>query len=327
MLKKKLILSLIALISTTFIGCNAKDSNEKVVQIGICQLTQHEALDEANTGFTEKISTLLKEKGISVEIDSKNAQGDFQTAQTIGVQFASDKKDLIFAIATPAAQAMYNSTKEIPIVFTAVTDPVAAGIASGWDSSGNNTTGVSDMVPVDKQIDLMTKLIPATKKLGFIYNTSEANSLVQLELIKKECAKKGIEVVQIGITNVNEIEQNLKSNLNKIDALYLPTDNVVASAYSLVNKISNEKKIPVFCAEEAAVTRGGLATIGINYRKLGEATAEKAFEILVNKKNPSDIKIETSENLDIVINEDVAKELNITIPDDIKAKAKLVGTE
>ncbi|MGL4876040.1 MAG: ABC transporter substrate-binding protein [Clostridium sp.] len=328
MLKKKLLASLLTLISITFLGCNKEDTtNEKTINIGICQLTQHEALDEANLGFTEKIKTLLEKEGVSVNIDLKNAQGDFQTAQTIGTQFASDKKDLIFAIATPSAQAMYNSTKEIPIVFTAVTDPVIAGIAESFESSGNNTTGVSDMVPVDRQIELMTKLIPSTKKLGFIYNTSESNSLVQLDLVKAECIKKGIEVVPIGITNVNEIEQNLRSNLGKIDALYVPTDNVVASAYSLVCKISNEKEIPVFCAEEAAVKQGGLATIGINYRDLGEATAEKAFEILINKKNPSDIKIETSKNLDILINKDVAEKLNITIPEDVKANAKLIGGE
>ncbi|MGL5417047.1 MAG: ABC transporter substrate-binding protein [Clostridium sp.] len=323
---RKTLVSILTMASLVFMGCSAKSTTEKTeeINIGICQLTQHEALDSANLGFTEKIKELCKAEGKSITLDSKNAQGDFQTAQTIGIQFVNDKKDLIFAIATPAAQAICNSTTEIPIVFTAVTDPIAAGISKEWSSSGNNTTGVSDMVPVDRQINLMLELLPNTKTVGFIYNTSEANSLAQLELVKIECEKNGVKIKPIGVTNVNEIEQNLRNGLSKIDVLYVPTDNVVASAYSLVAKISNESKIPVFCAEEAAVFKGGLATIGINYKELGEKSAEKAFDILINGKNPSDLKIDISENLDVVINEDVAKKLNISIPDKIKENAKLV---
>lgn len=277
----------------------------------------------ANKGFIDGLKEKGYEEGKNVTFDQQNAQGEQANAQTICKQFADSNKDLIFAIATPAAQAAYNSTKDIPIVFTAVTDPVSAEIAKDWKSSGTNVTGTSDKVPVDDQVKLMKKLLPDTKTIGVIYNTSETNSVVQVDELKSAAEKEGLAVKEIGVTNVNEINQNLASALGEIDVLYTPTDNTVASAYSLVGKLCLDANKPIIGAEEAVVTKGGLATIGIDYYKLGKEAGYKAAEVLDGKK-PSDVEITTLSEMSFTINEDVAKKLNITIPEDIDKDAKKV---
>ncbi|EOR27362.1 ABC transporter substrate-binding protein [Clostridium sartagoforme AAU1] len=327
--KKKISLILISLLTVSnLLGCEkTKDSasvnEETKIRIGVNQLVQHPALDSAREGFIEG----LKEKGYednkNISIDYQNAQGDTATSQTIAQKFVADKKDLILAIATPAAQAVYNATKDIPTVFTAVTDPIAAEIAKDWRSSGTNLTGVSDMVPVDKQLELLLKLKPDVKTIGVIYNTSEANSEVQVEALKKEAEKVNLKVKEIGITNVNEINQNLTSAIKDIDALYTPTDNTVASAYDLVGQIAIKNNIPILGAEEAVVSKGGLCSIGIDYFKLGKETAYKAVEILEGKK-PNEIEITTLSDMNITINTDVATKLNIEIPSDLDEKSNKV---
>lgn len=320
-----------AIIGTSLIGCGSSagtsststGSNEKVKNIGVVQLVQHDALDSANKGFVDALKEKGYEDGKNINIDQQNAQGEQANAQTITKQFADSNKDLIFAIATPAAQAAYNSTKDIPIVFTAVTDPIAAEIAKDWKSSGTNVTGTSDKVPVEDQMKLLKKLLPDTKTVGVVYNTSETNSVIQVDELKAAAEKEGLAVKEVGVTNVNEINQNLASALNEIDVLYTPTDNTVASAYSLVGKLCLDAKKPIIGAEEAVVTKGGLATIGIDYYKLGKEAGYKAVEILEGKK-PSDIEITTLSEMSFTINTDVAEKLGITIPDDILKDAKKV---
>ncbi len=329
--KISMILSML-LIGTSLIGCgnSAVDNNEQSTgnneskkNIGIVQLVQHDALDSSNKGFVDALKEKGYEDGKNIAIEQQNAQGEQANAQTICSQFVDAKKDLIFTIATPAAQAAYNSTKDIPIVFTAVTDPVDADIANDWKSSGTNVTGTSDKVPVDQQIDLLKKLIPDAKTLGVIYNTSEANSVIQVDELKKAAEAKGLSVKEIGVTNVNEINQNLSSALGDIDALYTPTDNTVASGYALVGNLCIEKNVPIIGAEEAVVDKGGLASIGIDYYKLGKEAGYKAVEILEGK-SPSDIEITTLSDMSFTINTDVAEKLGITIPDDILKDAKKV---
>ena len=320
--KNKLALMLGALlIGGSLAGCTSE--KEGKTTIGISQFIQHDALDASREGFIEGLKEKGYEDGKNITIDYKNAQGEIGTAQTIAQQFSSDKKDLILAIATPTAQAAYNTTKDIPIVFTAVTDPVIAEIAKDWKSSGTNVTGVSDMVPVDKQLELLTKLIPGVKTIGVIYNTSEANSKVQVDELKKQASIFNLEVKEIGVTNVNEINQNLTSAIGDIDVLYTPTDNTIAAAYDLVGDVALKNNVPILGAEEAVVSKGGLCSIGIDYFKLGKETAYKAVEIIEGKK-PSEVEITTLSDMSITINTDVAKKLNITIPDDINTKAKKV---
>ena len=328
--KRKLAMLLCSvMIGTVLTGCGSTSSSSsagssgKMKNVGVVQLVQHDALDSANKGFIDGLKEKGYEEGKNVTFDQQNAQGEQANAQTICKQFADSNKDLIFAIATPSAQAAYNSTKDIPIVFTAVTDPVSAEIAKDWKSSGTNVTGTSDKVPVDDQVKLMKKLLPDTKTIGVIYNTSETNSVVQVDELKSAAEKEGLAVKEIGVTNVNEINQNLASALGEIDVLYTPTDNTVASAYSLVGKLCLDANKPIIGAEEAVVTKGGLATIGIDYYKLGKEAGYKAAEVLDGKK-PSDVEITTLSEMSFTINEDVAKKLNITIPEDIDKDAKKV---
>ncbi len=330
--KRKLAMLLCTvLVGGIFVGCgkSTTDSNgasstkTDVKNIGVVQLVQHDALDSANKGFVDGLKEKGYEEGKNIKIEQQNAQGEIANAQTISKQFVDAKKDLIFAIATPAAQAAYNSTKDIPIIFTAVTDPVKAEIAKDWTSSGTNVTGTSDKVPVDEQIDLLKKLLPNAKTVGVIYNTSETNSVIQVDEFKSAAEKQNLTVKEIGVTNVNEINQNLASALSGIDALYTPTDNTVASGYALVGKLCLDKNVPIIGAEEAIVTKGGLASIGIDYYKLGKEAGSKAADVLDGKK-PSDVKISTLSEMSFTINTDVAKKLNVTVPTDIDSKAKKV---
>jgi putative ABC transport system substrate-binding protein len=310
-------------------GNSGADSNKgsnasaQVKNIGVLQLVQHDALDAANKGFVDGLKEKGFEDGKNIKIEQQNAQGDQGNAQTIAKQFADSKKDLIFAIATPAVQASYNATKDIPIIFTAVTDPVKAEVAKDWKSSGTNVTGTSDKVPVDKQIELLKKLIPNAKTVGVIYNTSETNSVIQVDELKAAAEKAGLKVKEVGVTNVNEINQNLSNALGEMDVLYTPTDNTVASGYSLVGKLCLDKKVPIIGAEEAIVTKGGLASIGIDYYKLGKEAGAKAADVL-NGKKPSEVEITTLSDMAFTINTDTAKKLNITIPKEIEDKAKKV---
>ncbi|WP_418223672.1 ABC transporter substrate-binding protein [Clostridium isatidis] len=318
--KKKIAMLLAGLLGvSSFVACQKNGEaikDNKKVEIGITQIVQHPALDLAREGFIEGLREKGYEDGKNITIDYQNAQGDAATSQTIAQKFVSEDKDMILAIATPSAQAVYNATKEIPSVFTAVTDPVAAGIAESWESSGTNFTGVSDMVPIDKQLQLLLKLVPEVKTLGVIFNTSEANSIVQVETLKEEAIKLNIEVKEIGVTNVNEINQNLIAVIKSIDALYTPTDNTVASAFDLIGKIAVENNVPILGAEEAVVDVGGLCSIGIDYFKLGKETAFKAVEILEGKK-PAEIKISTLDDMSIKINREIAAKLGIKIPENI----------
>ena len=320
------ILSEVIMLSVLYSCSNNKENSGKddeIYKIGINQIVQHSALDSAREGFIDG----LKEKGYvdgdNIEIDYENAQGDVSIAQTISKQFVNNEVDMIFAISTSSAQSAYNATKEIPIVFTAVTDPVAAGIANSFESSGNNVTGMSDMVSMTEQIALLQEIVPSIRNIGVIYNTSEANSIVQVDELKAAAKESNLEVKEISITTVNEINQNLSANIKDIDALYVPTDNTVASAYELVGNICLNNNIPMLCAEEAGVSKGGLCSIGIDYYQLGKETAYKAVEIIEGKK-PSEIKIEKSSDMNVTINSDVAKEINIEIPKEIEEKAQII---
>lgn len=325
MKKKKIALLLGAIMSVSiFAGCEDSGSKDKdVKKIGVLQLIQHEALDSANEGFVDGLKEKGYEDGKNIKIEQQNAQGKIDIAQQIAGQFVSGNKDLIFSIATPTTQAVLNSTDSIPVVFSAVTDPVADGLAKSWESSGNNCTGTSDKVSIEEQLELLKKLIPDVKTVGIIYTTSETNSVNQVKELEKLASKFDIKIKKIGVANINEINQNLTNAVGSIDALYAPTDNNVAASYDLVGRICVDNNIPAIGAEPAIVEKGGLFSKGLDYYELGKMAGYKAALIL-DGKDPSDIKIETMKELAITINTDVADKLKITIPDDIKAEATLV---
>lgn len=324
--KKKVALLLCGMLAVSgLIGCGSSDTgktNEKK-KIGVVQFIAHGALDDANKGFVDALKEKGYEEGKNIEIDQKNANGQIDLAAQITGQFVSDKKDAIFAIATPSAQAAYNSTKEIPIIFTAVTDPIDAEIAKDLKSSGNNVTGTIDKVSIDEQLEMFKKIMPDCKTLGFIYTTSEANSVNQLKELKEVAPKHGLTIKEIGVANINEINQILTAQIGTVDALYAPTDNNVAASYELVAQIALKANKPILGAEPAVVEKGGLISKGLDYYTLGKMAGYKAAEVLEGKK-PADIQIEAMKELAITVNTDVAKKLNITIPDDIMKVAKTV---
>lgn len=325
--KKKIALLLCGLLGASLlVGCGGENENEKETvkkKVGIIQLIQHDALDQANKGFIDGLAEKGYKDGENIEIEQQNASGKQDTAQQIAGQFVSAKKDLIFAIATPTAQACYNATKDIPIVFSAVTNPVNDGLAKDWKSSDCNTTGTSDMANIDGQLALLKEVLPNAKTLGVVYTTSETNSVNQVNELELLAAKYNLKIKKIGVANINEINQVLSNAMGDIDVLYAPTDNNVAASYELVAQIALKANKPVIGAEPAVVEKGGLLSKGIDYYELGKMAGYKAAEIL-DGKNPQDIEIETMKELAITVNTDVAKKLGITIPQNILDSAKKV---
>ncbi|MGK0466956.1 ABC transporter substrate-binding protein [Clostridium sp.] len=328
---KQLFLTAVLLTATILGGCSGtsasnsdqKLKDKKVIKIGITQIIEHPSLDLAREGFISALKSKGYEDGKNIKIDYQNAQGDMPTAQSIAQNFVSQKEDLIFAVATPTAQAAFNATKDIPILITAVTDPVNAGLAKYLENSGTNVTGTSDNVSIEKQFELLKKLVPSAKKVGILYNTSESNSEIQVENAKKISKNYGLEIITAGLTNVNEVQQSLNSIIGKIDVLYVPTDNVVVSAMPVIANACFKRNLPIIGSEKGAVSQGGLATMGINYTKLGFQTGLMAVDIIEGKK-PSEIPITMLKDMQLFINEDAAKKLNIKIPQDLASKAEKV---
>lgn len=313
MTKKLVGLLALVLIMGATVSCGQKEKER--ISIGITQIVEHPALDAARDGFLEVLKA--SEFGDRLDIESKSAQGDISIAQNIAQSFVESKKDIILAIATPTAQAAYNATKEIPILITAVTDPVAAGL------TGANVTGTSDATPMDKQFELLKKLIPQAKKVGIVYNLSEQNSEIQVNMAKAICGKYGFEIEAVGISSVNEMSQALDILLTKVDVLYTPTDNLVVSAMPLIVEKSIKAGIAVIGSESGQVEAGALATEGISYYNLGKQTGEMAIEVLRGKK-PSEIAIKTLDETELIINVESAKKLNIELNPELKEQAKLI---
>ncbi|WP_026338940.1 ABC transporter substrate-binding protein [Fusobacterium russii] len=297
---KKLIKILILILMLGTVSMAA----EKEIKIGITQIVEHPSLDAARIGVEKALKEKAKDKNIKIEYQS--AQGDFGTAQLIAKSFVATKKDIIVAISTPSAQAALNATKDIPIVYTAVTDGVSAGL------KGSNITGTSDMSPLGKQIELITELLPNAKNVGFLYNPSEQNSILLLEKFKEIAKNKNLKVVEKGVSSINDINLAIDSLLKEIDVLYIPTDNLVVSSANLVLQKAKKNKTPVISSIEDIVKKGALATESIDYEKLGYQTGEVIIEIL-NGKKPEDIAVQTLKETTLIINEKVAEMYNIEL--------------
>ena len=328
----KKIMFLVMMLSLILIGCGDKKeeaktetdntnteakADDKVYKIGITQIVSHQALDKAREGFKDA----LKEAGIKAEYDEQNAQGDVTIANTIANKFVTDKVDLVFAIATPTAQAVSNATSDTPILFSAVTDPEAAGLVKP------NVTGSSDKVDIEQQLALLREISKDAKKIGFLYNSSEENSLVQLEEIKKVAGKYDFEIVEQGISSANELPQAIDKMLTQVDALYLPTDNLISSSSALIAEKANAAKIMTFAAESGMLENGIFITKGIDYYQLGKEAGKMAAEILKDGKKPSDLPYKISETVEIAVNKQTLEQLGIKLPEDVMSKAKFIETK
>lgn len=317
-----LLLTALAVGLTAGCGGTQQTGAKKNVKVGVVQLVEHQALDAANKGFVDGLAAGGFKEGENLTLDRQNAQGDQSNLQTIAQRFVSNKVDLVCTIATPAAQTMANATKEIPIVGTAITDYKVAKLVKDNSQPGTNVTGTTDMNPVEAQIELLVKIMPKAKTVGFIYNSSEVNSQLQIELAKKAAAARGLKTVEATVSSVNDIQQAAQSLVGKVDAVYVPTDNVLASAMPNLIKITDEAKIPVFCGEAGMTKAGGVATLGIDYYKLGFQTGEMAADILSGKAKPQNMAIQAQKTFTVTLNDAQIKKLGLTIPDEILKEAK-----
>ncbi len=287
-------------------------------KIGIIQLAEHVALDAAQKGFIEK----LVENGYSEDnIDVQNAQGEIANCATIATKFVNDKVDLILAIATPAAQAAAQATSDIPILCTAVTDFVGAGLVTSNEAPGGNVSGTSDMNPIDEQVDLLVQLCPDAKTVGIMYCSAEDNSKIQAELVQAAMEAKGLKVNIYTAADVNDIQAVTTKAVGEIDALYIPTDNLFAANMSTVSLVTEPAKLPVICGESGMVNEGGTATYGISYYNLGQMTGEQCVEILQNGTDIATIPVgfASADDLELTINEENAAAIGLEIPASLKA--------
>ncbi|MFS8629387.1 MAG: ABC transporter substrate-binding protein [Limnochordales bacterium] len=293
------------------------------LRIGVTQIVEHPALDAARQGFIDRMAELGFVPGVNVIYDIQSAQGDQGTALTIAQKFAADRVDLVLAIATPTAQAAAQVIRDIPILITAVTDPVSAGLVGSIERPGTNVTGTSDLTPVRAQLELLKALVPGVRRVGVLYNAGEVNSVVQVALAREAAADLGFEMVEATVVNSAEVLQAAQSLVGRVDALYLPTDNTVVSAIESVIFVAERARLPLIAGEDLSVERGALATVGLDYYQLGRQTADIAFRVLQGE-DPAEIPIQYQEEISLVVNVSAAARMGVVIPEELLQKAARV---
>lgn len=302
-------------------GCSGAGNVKK---IGIVQILEHPSLNTIRESIIKELEANGYKDGQNIRIDYQNAQNELTNLKTISQKFVRNKYDLIIAIATPSAQTVKNETSEIPIIFSACTDPVGAGIVTNLEKPGGNVTGTSDAVSAEMIMELARKITPGIKTIGALYNLSEPNSVSVINDLKDYAGKNGLTVVEATVTSTADIQQAVNSLTGKSDAIFVPIDNTVASAMKVVAETATKAGIPVYVGADSMVKDGGLATYGINYEILGKETAKMAIEVL-NGKNPGDIPVKLMTDMDIYINQDTASKLGINIPQDILSEATILN--
>lgn len=294
---------------STASSTGGNDTKESL-SIGILQLMDHESLNASRKGFVDVLEEAGYAEGENLTIDYQNAQGDQANLQTMSERL-SGNNDLILAIATPAAQSLANTEKDIPILFTAVTDPVDAGLVESLDAPGANITGTTDAGPIAEQVELLLSVAPEAENIGIIYNSSEPNSVIQAEQAGSILEEKGKNVITKTVSSTNDVQQVMESLAQDVEGIYIPTDNTLASTMATVAQVAINYSLPVVAASTEQVLAGGLATYGINYYELGRQTGEMALEILENGADPSSLSVESSQKLELVVNEEMAEALGI----------------
>lgn len=286
---------------------------------------EHAALDRATEGFKTALSDNGYVEGKNLTFDLQNAQGDLSNCETIANKLINEGVSLIFANATPAAQAVAAKTTDIPVVITSVTDPESSGLVESNTAPGGNITGTSDLTPVQQQIDLLVQLLPEAETIAIMYTGSEDNSIFQAAIAKEAAEAAGLKTIEFTVTDSNSIQSVAQSMVGKVDAVYIPTDNLLAEGMANVASVCNANNLPVIVGESGMVENGGLASYGIDYYNLGYKTGEMAVKILKGA-DPASMPIEylPTEECELTINQTAADELGLTIPEDLLAKAVIV---
>ncbi|HFI0031127.1 TPA: ABC transporter substrate binding protein [Streptococcus suis] len=311
LVKKLATISVASMGLLTLAACStsSEQASSAVVKVGVLQYMEHESLTAAREGFVAELEANGYKEGEKLVLDYQNAQGDQANLQTISEQLI-DGNDIVLAIATPSAQSLATVSTETPIVFTAVTDPLSADLVESIEKPGGLLTGTSDQAPIDKQVELLGQAVPDAKTVGILYTTSERNSEVQVEQAKELLEKAGYKVVVKGITSSNEVQDAATSLMKDVDALFIPTDNTVASTMTMIGELSVEHKVPVIGGSTDMVDEGGLLTYGTNYEALGRQTAKMAIKI-IEGANVSETAVEYPETVSLHVNEEMAQKLGI----------------
>ncbi|MCO5478100.1 ABC transporter substrate-binding protein [Enterococcus gallinarum] len=288
---------------------NATEDGKKTG--GILQLVEHGSLDAAYEGFKEGLAEGGYKEGENLTLEYQNAQNSQDNLKSMSEKLVKNSPDLLLGIATPAAVSLANETTDIPIVVTAVTDLVEAKLAESNEAPGRNITGTSDMVPIDKQIQLLLSIVPDAKTIGIMYNAGEANSKIQADLAEKALKDAGVDVKVLTANTTNDVQQVTTSLAKDVDGIYVPTDNTFASAAAVVGEVAKETKTPIVAGSVEQVEDGALATFGIDYKSLGKQTGELAAKILDGDEKPATTPVETANKLELVVNQEMATALGI----------------
>ncbi len=309
--------TLLALFAATALILPAKAEE---VTVAVTAIVEHPALDAARDGIKEALAEAGYKDGENLKFVYESAQGNPGTAAQIARQFVGDAPSVIVPISTPSAQAVVSATRDIPVVFTAVSDPLGAELIKDMEKPGGNVTGLSDMSPVADHIALIKEITPNAKSIGFIYNTAEANSVSTLAALKAEAEKAGLTIVESVATKSAEVQGAARALVGRADVIYVPTDNTIVSAFEAAVGVAEEAKIPLYAGDTDSVNRGALAALGFNYFDVGKQTGEVVVRVLKGEK-PGDIPVRVAAGTDLVINKKAAEKMGVTFPDSITKRA------
>lgn len=310
-----------ALVTATLLTATAAIAQDTSVKLSY--IVDHPAIDATRDGVIAALKEGGFEDGKTMALEVQSAQGAMTTQVQINEKFVGEAPDLIVAISTPSAQTAMAATKDIPIVFAAVTDPLSAGLVDSFEAPGRNLTGSSDMTPIDKHLALILKILPEAKKIGVIYNGGEANSVAQVEVVKAEADKLGLEIIEATAIQSSAVIDAARSLVGKADAIYVPTDSTVVSAIEAVIKVGQEADLPVIAADTSSVERGAIAALGFNYFDIGHAAGEHAVAIL-NGTDPATLPVLFIDKLELFVNPASAEKMGVTLPNDLLTTAAKV---
>ena len=315
--------TLASAVALALVGLTSAHAAEEK-SVAVTAIVEHPALDAVRDGIQDALKKAGYESGKNLKWQYQSAQGNTGTAAQIARKFIGDKPDAIVAIATPSAQAAVAATKTVPVVFSAVTDPVVAKLVSSWEPSKTNVTGISDMLALEKQIALIQQVVPGVKRVGMVYNPGEANSVVVVKQLQKLLPEHGMTLVEAAAPRTVDVSSAARSLIGKVDVIYTSTANNVVSAYEALVKVGQEAKIPLIASDTDSVKRGAIAALGINYRDLGEQTGRMVVRILQGEK-PGDIAVESSDKLELYVNPSAAQKQGVKLsPALINSAAQVV---
>jgi len=309
-----------AIFANGYVGIAAAQES---VFVATTAIVEHPALDAARDGVRDELKANGYEEGKNLRFEYESAQGNPATAAQIARKLVGEKPNVIVPISTPSAQAVVAATKDIPVVFTAVTDPVGAKLVADAKKPGGNVTGVTDLSPIGKHLELIQEITPQAKRIGVLHNPGEANSLSLLQLLKAEADPRGLAIVEAPATKSSDVLSAAQSLIGKADVMYVPTDNTIVSALEAVIRAATDNNIPVYAADTDSVPRGAMAALGFNYYDVGRQTGKIVLRILKGEK-PGDIPVEGIETTELYVNLKAAERMGVTIPESVIARAKQV---